>query len=165
MNNILLLGLLTCLAAACTEEPADSASSPSPLLTADLDRLWILARASRVGDGRECKELYLQPDDPRYQGRIQQCDFWTRDYADYLRINGFLTIEHQHLKEPVYWKWYLDKRGAISDCKTAIGNVSLRATSVENAEHTRRRRACDPYDDSFYNNKLSISDDLGIRYK
>ena len=163
MNKILILGFLTCLAAACSEEPADSASSPSPLLTADSDRLWILLRASRVGDGRVCKELYLQADDPRYQGRIQQCDFWTRDYADYLRINGFPTIEHQHLKEPAYWKWYLDKRGAISDCKTAIGNVCLRATSAESAEHTRRRRACDPYDDARNNQDLTPAD-LRIRF-
>ena len=163
MNNILLLGLLTCLAAACTEEPADSASSPSPLLTADLDRLWVLARASRVGDGRECKELYLQPDDPRYQGRIRQCDFWTRDYADYLRLNGFSTIEHLHLQEPAYWQWYLDKRSRISDCRKALTTLAIPSTGEQRAVHRRRRNACDPYDDAL-NNQDRLPNELGIQY-
>ena len=132
--------------------------------TADSDRLWILSRASRVGDGRKCTDLYLRPDDPRYQGLTQQCDSWTRDYADYLRLNGFPTIGYAHFQEPVYWEWYLDKRQQISDCVTAIGSVSLTATSAERAEHTRRRRACDPYDDAMYNEKRSTTNDLGIRY-
>ncbi len=148
----------------CSDDVRVGMTSPSPLLMADSDHLWILARASRVGDGRTCKELYLAPQDSRYQGLAQKCDSWTRNYADYLRLNGLPTIEYAHLQDPVYWAWYLDKRQQISDCVAASGNVSLRATSAERADHTRRRRACDPYDDALYNEKRSPIDDLGIRY-
>ena len=164
-SRIHSLGFLLVLVAACGDEPAIEASSPSPLVNAHSDRLWILSRTSRVGDARKCADLYLKPDDPRYQGMTPQCDFWTRDYADYLRLNGFPTIEFTHLQDRVYWEWYLDKRQQISDCVAAIGNVSLRATSTERADHTRRRRACDPYDDALYNKSRSPTNDLGIRYK
>ncbi len=152
------------LIAACGDEPAIEASSPSPLVNADSDRLWILSRASRVGDARKCADLYLKPDDPRYQGLTPQCDFWTRDYADYLRLNGFPTIEYAHLQDRVYWEWYLDKRQQISACLTAIGNLSLTARGPERADHSRRRNECDPYDDA-RNNQKRTPTELGIRYR
>lgn len=163
-SAILFVVAFLVLMTGCADETANEASLPSPLLTADSDRLWILARASRAGDGRKCKDLYLNPDDPRYQGLEQQCDSWTRDYADYLRINGFPTIEYQHLKEAVYWQWYLDKRQQISDCLTSVGNLSLTARGPERAEHARRRNECDPYDDARNNQELTPAD-LGIRFE
>lgn len=153
------------LLAACGDEPAVEATLPSPLPGADPDRLWILLRASRVGDGRKCADLYLMPEDPRYRELKQQCDFWTRDYADYLRLNGFPTIESAHLQEPVYWQWYLSKRQQSADCVRALGNVPLRASSTERADHTQRRRACDTYDNELYNKKRSPIDSFGIRYE
>lgn len=158
------LGALLMLMAACSSEPGNEASSPSPLLTADSDRLWILARASRVGDGRQCKDLYLTPDDPRYRGLARQCDFWARDYADYLRINGFSSVAHTHLKDPAYWRWYIDKRGAVSFCKSALGDlpVGLRDQNQRTA-HQYQKNQCDPYDDARNNLKLTPAE-LGINF-
>lgn len=158
------LGALLMLMAACSNEPGNEASSPSPLLTADSDRLWILARASRVGDGRQCKDLYLNSGDTRYRGLEQQCDFWSRDYADYLRINGFPTIDHQHLTDPSYWQWYIDKRSHVQTCRNSLGVLPVQSPIAERGEHYRQRNKCDPYDDAVINQKQSLADDLGIRY-
>ena len=157
------LTMLIALVAACGKTPPEEATLPSPLLSGDTDRLWILARASRVGDGRECKELYLTPDDPRYQGLMQKCDSWTRNYADYLRINGYPTVEHPHLQETPYWSWYKEKRSSISDCWQQVGNLKIPSTSAERAEHSRNRNACDPYDDALNNQNL-LPNQLGIQY-
>ena len=163
-TGLFFLGALLMLIAACSNESGNEASSPSPLLTADSDHLWILARASRVGDGRKCKDLYLNSDDPRYQGLEEQCDFWSRHYADYLRINGFPTIEQQHLKEPVYWQWYLNKRRTQLDCVNALGIPAVTVRGAEREAHRRRKNECDPYDDAVNNQKQSPVYDLGIRY-
>ena len=164
MNKVIPLFAVICVLAGCSKEAPPGATSPSPLLTADRDRLWILLRASPVGDGRACDDYYLNPDDPRYQGRAQQCDFWTRHFADFLRINGFPMIEHQHLKEPAYWQWYVEKRGLISHCIKAVGTLSVTATGHEMAEHARLKHECDPYDDARNNQDMTPAN-LGIRYK
>lgn len=155
--------ILALLAVACGEAELEPTSSPSPLIGADSDRLWMLARASKVGDGRRCKELYLNPEDPRYQALTQSCDFWSRDYADYLRLNGFPTVEHLHLQDPAYWRWYLGTRQAISNCLTQLGNLPVTATGDDRALHDARRHACDPYDDAL-KNKNQTPTDLKIRH-
>lgn len=160
-RSALLLSVF--LLAACGEPSIEEASTPSPLIGADSDRLWILARASMVGDGRECRDLYLNPDDPRYQGVSERCDFWSRDYADYLRLNGFPTVEHLHLQEPEYWRWYLAMRETISDCRSGLGTLPVTADGAARAEHAHQRNACDPYDDALKNNDTT-SVDLGIRH-
>ncbi|RLA54430.1 MAG: hypothetical protein DRR42_01690 [Gammaproteobacteria bacterium] len=152
------------LIVACGDEPAVEATSSSPLLGADPDRLWILARASRVGDGKRCRDLYLAPEDPRYQELVKRCDSWTRDYADYLRINGFPTIEHQHLKDPAYWNWYIDKRQSQLDCVSALGTPAVTVRGAAREGHRRHKNECDPYDNALINLKRTPTD-LGIRYQ
>lgn len=147
----------------CSDTTPGDAAAPSPLLSADPDRLWILARASKVGDGRNCKEHYLAPDDPRYQALSEKCDRWSRHYAEYLALNGFPTIEHPHLQQPVYWEWYISKRQQISKCWSDIGDLPVTASGAERAEHTRQRNACDPYDDARKNYGKTPSD-LGVRF-
>lgn len=148
---------------ACGKPPQEASSTRSPLLSAHGNRLWVLARASKVGNGRECKELYLAPDDPRYQSRVRQCDFWSRNYAEYLSVNGFPTIEHQHLQESGYWEWYLAMQQSISDCWSSVGTLSVTANGEERAEHTRARKACDPYDNLLHN-EGKLPNQLGIRH-
>lgn len=159
-----ILVITVLLVTACGKAPTEQASVPSPLTTAHGDRLWMLARASKVGDGRECKELYLAPDDPRYQSRVQQCDYWSRHYAEYLSLNGFPTIEHRHLQAPGYWQWFLAKRQSISDCWSVVGTLPVTANGEERAAHTRARKACDPYDNVVHN-EGELPDELGIRHR
>ena len=163
MNKVIPLFAVICLLAGCSEKAPPEATSPSPLLSADRDRLWILLRASPVSDGRACDEYYLNRDDARYACRAQQCDGWTRDFADFLRINGFPTIEAAHLTDPTYWQWYLQRRQQKLDCWETIGTLPVDARGTERAEHTRRRNACDPYDDARNNQDLTPAD-LRIRF-
>jgi hypothetical protein len=162
-TRTLSIGMVVALMAACGEETPIAATSPSPLLSAKPDQLWILARASRVGDGRKCRDLYLHPDDPRYQGLGTECDFWARNYADYLRLNGFPEVEVQHLKDPAYWQWYSDTRAGIQDCRNRLGVLSVEANVAAREEHYRQRNQCDPYDDAV-NNKGLPSADLEVNY-
>lgn len=164
MMRLVLTASVFVLFVACGDAPPDEASSPSPLLAADSDRLWILTRASRVGDGRECKELYLQPEDPRYQGRAERCEFWSRDYADYLALNGYPTVEYQHLKDAAYWRWYLAKRKQISNCKAELGNLPVGLRDADKRrEHQFQKSQCDPYDHA-RNNQGETPESLGIRF-
>ena len=152
------------LLAACGKAPPDGPSVPSPLIGADSDRLWILARASKVGDGRECKELYLNPEDPRYRGLAQKCDAWSRDYADYLAINGFPIVEYLHLQDPAYWRWYLEMRQQISDCKERLGNLPIGLRDADRRrQHQYDRNECDPYT-HVTNNEGVAPNALGIRH-
>ena len=162
MGRYVAWGILLLLAA-CGEPTPEAPSTPSPLIGADSDHLWILARASLVGDGRDCKDLYLNPDDPRYEGLAQKCDAWSRHYADYLALNGFPTVEHGHLQDPAYWRWYLGMRQTISDCWQAIGNLPVTANGEQRAAHAGRRHACDPYDDALKNSNQTPAE-LGIRH-
>lgn len=155
--------LAVALLVACGEAEREVAITPSPLIGADSDRLWILARSSKVGDGRECKELYLNVDDPRYQGLKQKCDHWSRNYADYLALNGFDTAEYRHLQDPAYWRWYIGMRESISACRSNVGSLSVTATSAERAAYDQARHACDPFDDAIKNGNQSPVD-LGIRH-
>ena len=155
--------LAAALLVACGESEPEVASTPSPLIGADSDRLWILARSSKVGDGRECKALYLDPEEPRYQGLKPKCDHWSRNYADYLGLNGFDTVEYRHLQDPAYWRWYLGMRESISACRSAIGSLSVTATSAERAAYDQARHTCDPFDDAIKNDGI-MPDELGIRH-
>lgn len=160
----LLIAQLCLILVACSGAPSDEPASPSPLIEGDSDRLWILARASRVGDGKECKELYSQPDDPRYQEKSKSCDGWSRHYADYLRVNGFPTVEYQHLMDPAYWRWYLAKRQQISDCKEALGYLPVGLRDADKRkEHQFQKNHCDPYDHARNNQKMT-PESLGIRF-
>jgi hypothetical protein len=164
MRNIPILGILLSVLVGCSNEAPPDATLPSPLLTADSDRLWVLLRASRVGDGRECPEHYLRPDDARYQGLAQKCGFWTRNFTDYLRINDYPTIEYQHLQQRVYWQWYIDKRNTIQECRNTLGALPIPSPIETREEHYRLRNQCDPYDDARNNLKQTPSE-LRIRYK
>lgn len=164
MHIIVCIGLLALLAS-CGEPAPNTASTPSPLLSADPDRLWILARVSKVGNGRVCKDHYLQPEDPRYQGLADTCDIWSRHYADYLALNGFPTIEHLHLQESVYWEWYLAKRQEISGCKKALGNLPMGLRDADKRrDHQYKKNQCDPYEHAT-NNKGILPNELGVRHR
>ena len=145
----------------CADDAPTTATSP--LLGGDTDHLWILIRAARVGDARECAAHYLKPDDPRFLGVEKKCDAWTRDFADYLSMNGFPTVEHQHLKEPMYWQWFVDKKNAIQECRNHLGVLPIPSPAERREEHYRLRNACDPFGDARNNRKLTPVE-LGIRY-
>ena len=149
---------------ACSNEVPTGASVPSPLLVGDTDRLWMLLRASRVGDGRECQGHYLYLNDRRYQGLAQKCDFWTHNLADYLLLNGYSTIEYQHLQESEYWRWFVDKRNSIQECRNRLGVLPIPTPAQRSEEHYQLRNACDPYDDARNNHALTPTE-LGIKYR
>lgn len=153
--------LLLLVIAACGDEPPIDA--PSPLLTADSDRLWILLRASRVGNGVKCSEFFQHPEDPRYKGLRSSCDVWTRNVADYLRVNGFPTVEYQHLQQRAYWQWFDHTRNTIQDCRNRLGVLPVPSSIEWREEHYRSRNECDPYD-HLRNNQHRTPADLGIRY-
>ena len=163
MKGTVLVAISIAVLSGCAEETPSDATFASPLLTADRDRLWILLRASRLGDGRDCQQHYLKPDDPRYQELEQKCDFWTRNFADYLRLNGFPSIERQHLQQTAYWQWYVAKRAAIQACRNALGVLSIPSTAEDRKEHYRHRNQCDPFDDAINNKKMTLTE-LGIQY-
>ena len=153
--------VLVCLAAsACGPPPA---AIPSPLIDFDRDRLWVLLRASRVGDGRLCTDYYLAREDPRYTPRASECDNWTHDFADYLRLNGLPTVAPAHLQTPAYWSWYRQTRDRIGTCKKDVGYLAPDASGAQQLEHTQQRNACDPYDDARKNQQLTPAL-LGIRF-
>ena len=58
-ERVFLRAILYCavalLAVACEQAALEPKSTPSPVIGAESDRLWILARASKFGDGRRCK--------------------------------------------------------------------------------------------------------------
>jgi len=160
MRRALLIVLVCLAASACGPPPA---AIPSPLIDFDRDRLWVLLRASRVGDGRLCANYYLAREDPRYTLRASECDNWSRDFADYLRLNGLPTVAPAHLQTPAYWSWYRQTRDRIGACKKAVGYLAPDATGADRAEHTRQKNACDPYDDARKNQQLT-PELLGIRF-
>lgn len=163
MKSTVLVAISIAVLSGCAEDTPPGTALPSPLLTADRDRLWILLRASRLGDGRDCQEHYLVADDPRYQGMEQKCDFWTRNFADYLLLNGFPTIEQQHLQQTAYWQWFVQKRAEIQACRNALGVLAVPSTAEARREHYRHRNQCDPFDDAINSKKMTLTE-LGIQY-
>ncbi len=155
--------VLVCLAASACGPPPAAIVSPSPLIDFDRDRLWVLLRASRVGDGRLCADYYLARTDSRYTPRAARCDNWSRDFADYLRLNGLPTVEPAHLQTPAYWSWYRQTRDRIGACKKDVGYLAPDASGAKQLEHTHQRNACDPYDDARKNQQLT-PELLGIRF-
>ena len=105
----------------------------------------------------------MQPDDPRYKGLEQECDFWSRDYADYLRINGFPTIEHLHLHEREYWQWFVSRREQIATCKSLHKSPPVGTPRQQRDNIRALRDACDPYDYALQNENRSPAD-LGLRF-
>lgn len=163
MKSTVLVAIAIAVLSGCAEETPPGATLASPLLAADRDRLWILLRASRLGDGRDCQQHYLVPGDPRYQGLEQKCDFWTRNFVDYLALNGFPTVEHQHLQHKAYWQWFVAKRAEIQACRNTLGVLSIPSTAEARKEHYRHRNQCDPFDDAINNRKLTPTE-LRIQY-
>ena len=154
-----MVGLL----AGCGEAPPEHALAPSPLVDTGPVRLWILIRASRIGDGRECVHVYLDSSQASDHRKVRQCARWTERFAEYLNVNGLSNVTAAHLQTPSYWEWYLAKRRSIADCRAAVGTLSVTANGDERAQHARRRAACDPYDDALNNQALGPAQ-LGIRY-
>lgn len=123
----------------------------------------MLLRAARVGDGRQCANFFLDADDPRYAALKAPCQHWTRDIADYLRLNGLPTVEALHLQAPAYWLWVRQMRERIAQCKKDVGNPTPGASSTDLSENAQSRAACDPYDNARQNQGLT-PETLGIRF-
>ncbi len=165
IKHIALIAALMTLAA-CGGENAgkESDDTPSPIASFDKDRLWILTRASRVSDGRKCSDYYRAPDDPRYAALTTECDAWSLNFTEYLRINGLPTIEPAHVQSTTYWEWFKQKKAVINECRNALPprEPSGRITEASQ-ERSRVFDACDPYDDATRNKKQTPSD-MGINY-
>ena len=167
MKRWIIVVLAVAVLTACEPAPPgeEETVGDSPIASFDKDRLWILVKASRVGDGRQCGDFYRTPADPRYRGLQQTCEAWTLNFADYLRVNGLPTIEAAHLRELVYWEWFETTRQAVLDCKQQYVSQGFNPDETT-AQHLAKNEAsnrCDPWDDATKNNKQSPND-LGIRF-
>lgn len=162
---LFVLLVIVALTACEPQQAAQEAVGASPIGSFDKTRLWILLKASRVGDGRRCSNFFRVPNDPRYIGRAKTCEAWTLDFTDYLRLNGLSTLEPAHLRDPVYWQWFENTRQSILDCQQRYVPKGFDATETQDQRlaRTEAKYACDPYDNARKNNKQT-PDDLGIRF-
>ena len=167
MKHWVFVVLAAAVLTACDPAPPgqEEAVGDSPIASFDKDRLWILVRATRLGDGRKCADYYRAPDDVRYRGLADTCEAWTLNFADYLKLNGLPTIEAAHLRELVYWEWYDTTRQAIQDCRAQYASQGFDPdkTSGQRLAETKARNTCDPWDEATKNNKQT-PEDLGIRH-
>lgn len=158
----LLLAGSVLLAGCDDQSPAQESTSPSPLAEFDKDRLWILAQASPVGEGRRCAKYYRAPEDPQYKSRAKECEAWSLKFVEYLRLNGLPTLEPGHVREAAYWDWFYAKNSEILDCKKAISDRKVEATDwAARTQNDQDRAACDPYTHATQNLKQT-PEDLGI---
>lgn len=159
-----LLGALVLLGGCDEQSPPQESSTPSPLADFDKDRLWILAKASPVGEGRRCAKFYREPEDPRYKPRAQECEAWSLDFVDYLRLNGLPALEPAHVRDLVYWDWFYAKSSDVVDCMKMVSERKVGA-GIGDAEARRQKTydhaACDPYTHATQNQKQT-PEDLGI---
>lgn len=156
MFTLLVIGVLS----ACDQQPPEEPIGPSPISSFDKTRLWILVKAARIGDGLRCRDYYLAPDDPRYINRAKECEAWTLDFTDYLRLNGLSTLDPEHVRDPVYWQWYKETKQSINDCRGKY-LATVRDKGEQRAAKSKAKHACDPYDDA-RKNKKQTPKDLGI---
>ena len=160
----LLLAGSVLLAGCDDQSPAQESTSPSPLAEFDKDRLWILAQASPVGEGRRCAKYYRAPEDPQYKSRAKECEAWSLKYVEYLRLNGMPTLQPAHVREATYWDWFYAKNSEVVDCMKAVAERKVGA-GFEDAAARRQKThdhiACDPYTHATQNLKQT-PEDLGI---
>ena len=166
MKGLVLVLLAALVITACDSSTpgGDSASSNSPIASFDKDRLWILIKGGRLGDGKECADFYRAPDDVRYKGLANRCEAWTLNFADYLKLNGLPDVEAGHLRELTYWDWFEAMKQLGIDCRADIGYLTGKTNGDERKAHQTARNNCDPWSDATKNNKQTPTD-LGIRYK
>ena len=166
MKHWVFVVLAAAVLTACDPAPPgqEEAVGDSPIASFDKDRLWLLLKASRVGDGRQCGDFYRAPDDVRYRGLADSCEAWTLNFADYLKLNGLPSVEAAHLRELVYWEWFETTRQSILDCQTQYVDQSfMNRPEAERLQRNTSRNACDPFDNARKNNKQT-PEDLGIRH-
>jgi len=151
------------LASGCATEKPEPPLLPSPLVEFDKDRLWVLAKAARFGDGKSCGDFYLgevAEGTSRHFELEGQCDEWAAMFAEYLRANGLPTAEAAHLQGEWYWTWFDGMRTAIAACKRQHSPPDRGGSW---SEYRYNKNACDPFVHATKNaGKLSI--DLGITF-
>jgi hypothetical protein len=143
MRGFVALGL-TLLAVGCGEANGVGSAAPvtpSPLLTMDADRLWILLWA-RGDMAPGCGKFYANPSDPRHADQALPCARWERSALEMLRANDLAGIEIEHLRDPQFWGWYYQKAAEIARCSAE----GLKAADSATGAGRRRRLSCDPYE-------------------
>ena len=158
----LLLAGSVLLAGCDDQSPAQESTGPSPLADFDKDRLWMLTQASPIGEGRRCAKFYRAPEDPRYKPRAQECEAWSLDFVEYLRLNGLPTLEPAHVRDLVYWDWFYAKNSEILECTNEVNARKVGPTDwAARTQNNHDRAACDPFTHATQNLKQT-PEDLGI---
>ena len=148
--------LLLALAAGCGEPDvaAQRDVGPSPLSSADDERLYILFRAGGYGPG-QCRPYYVGDslDDKERAAYREVCERWSAKWATFFQLNGFPTVEPEHIG-PAYF-------GVMKRVGDRISTCASQHTLGSSPDWLEKQNACDPYDREVSNKGLKPSD-IGI---
>jgi hypothetical protein len=151
---------LAFLALGCGEPEAPvptAGATPSPLLSMDPERLWILLWAREDMDP-SCGKFYESPEDPRYSDRRGRCERWELNATEMLRANGVADVRVEHLREEAFWRWY----GAVGEQIAQCSADALRSNELPASSRQTASMSCDPYRKLTQVERRSVAD-IGIR--
>jgi hypothetical protein len=108
---------------------------PSPLVGADPDRLRVILYFANYVGG--CGEYFKTPTDPRYIDRGLRCEGASLDQVDWLRANGFPTVQVEHVRAPEFFESQRAMDAQIVRCREA-------ALAPDGSAAWNQARLCDP---------------------
>jgi len=112
---------------------------PSPLVGADAERIYSVLHFTQAYDPR-CQNYFAAPTDPRYVQIGLKCEGNVLDMTDWLRVNGFPTLEPEHVKADAFWEQQAGVYREMALCRRAVGA----RTDLSAAKSFLAKVACDP---------------------
>jgi len=140
-----VVALVLAASAAACDAPLEAALGvparnvgPSPLVGVDPERIYTILHFSDAYVS-ECRRYFEAPTDPRYVQMGLQCEGNELTMVDWLRVNGFPSVQPEHLREREFWESQTGLRERIGACRRAAFEGPGIYLDV-----SKRADACDP---------------------
>jgi hypothetical protein len=111
---------------------------PSPLAGADPERIHAILYFSQAYLP-ECGRYFASPTDPRYVQFGLKCEANELNMVDWLRANGFPTVQPEHLRAAEFWESRARLEKQIDACRKVIFDGP-----GELLEKSTKAAPCDP---------------------
>jgi hypothetical protein len=113
-------------------------ATPSPISDADAERVFQILSLANVYNER-CGLYFGAPSDPRYAGGERQCEELALYHVDWLRANGFPSVQLEHVRGREFWAGQAKVQEEMRRCEEVI-----EAGPGDRMEKLRKQNECDP---------------------
>jgi hypothetical protein len=111
----------------------------SPLVGADAEQIYTIVHFSESFN-EDCRDYFAAPLDPRNVKYTGICEAKELEMADWLRANGFSTLEPGHLRLESFWTGILDVSRSIERCNREVQE----RTKTWSEEQVKALNECSP---------------------